>query len=173
VPLLLLLPLLFLALFAVWAVLLPLALWQRYRVGKARKRALRWVFTVNAWLLAASALFLFGSAAVLGFWVENALAWAAGGFACGLVAGLAGHALTRVEHAPDGIYFTPNRWIVLTLTLIVAARIAYGVVRAWQAWNSDDAGWWVQQGSLLAVAGLLVGYYLAYTLALRRRLPRR
>jgi len=42
-----------------------------------------------------------------------------------------------------------------------------------QAWVSDaHAAWLAQQGSVLAVGGLLLGHYLAYAWGLRWRLPR-
>lgn len=48
---LLLLPLLLLALVVAWFVLLPLSLRQRYRAGRARRRAQGWVLRINAWVL--------------------------------------------------------------------------------------------------------------------------
>ena len=44
---------------------------------------------------------------------------------------------------------------------------------ALQAWVSDiHAAWLAQQGSVLAVGGLLLGHYLAYAWGLRWRLRR-
>jgi hypothetical protein len=170
VPLLLLLPLLFVVLLVLWALLLPLALWQRYRLGRQRNRAVPWVVGFNAWAMLLSVLVFFFSSWIAGWWVSAALAYAAGGVAAGIVTGLAGLALTRFEHEPRRLYYTPNRWLVLGLTLLVAARIGYGMVRAWQAWNVDaHAAWFAQQGSVLAVGGLVLGYYLAYWWGLRRR----
>lgn len=170
-PLLLLLPLLLAVLLALWALLLPLALWQRYRLGKARNRAIPWVIGVNAWLMLLSAAVFFLSAWISSAWVHAALPYAAGGFAAGLAVGAAGLAATRFEREPRGMYFTPNRWIVLALTLVVAARIGYAVVRAWQVWrNAADTAWLAQQGSLLAVGGLVLGYYLMFWWGVRHRL---
>lgn len=172
-PLLLLLPLLLIVLLALWALLLPLALWQRYRLGKARRRLVAWVARLNVWLLLLSTSVYLASAWVLGYWIEAALTYALAGLATGWVVGLAGLALTRFEHEPHGLFYTPNRLLVLALTLVVAARIVYGVVRAWQAWQAEaDSTWLLHQGSVVAVAGLPLGYYLAYAWGLRRRLPR-
>lgn len=169
-PLLLLLPLLFVALLALWALLLPLALWQRYRLGKARNRAVPWVVGLNAWLLLLSAGVFFATAAISAWWVQAALPYAAAGFALGLAIGVGGLAATRFERGPRGLYYTPNRWIVLGLTLVVALRIGWSAVRAWQAWQDDaDPAWLAQQGSLLAVGGLVLGYYLTYWWGLRHR----
>ena len=168
---LLLLPLIVLALFALWALLLPVAIVQRYRLGKARRRAVGWALGLNGALLLVSTAVFFFSAWLMGYWIEMAVPFAAAGWLAGGVVGVAGVALTRVEHEPQASYFTPNRWLVLGLTLLVAARIAVGLLRAWQAWRVDaHAQWFAQQGSLLAVAGGLLGYYLAYNWGIRRRL---
>ena len=170
-PLLLLLPLAVLFFLLLWALLVPVGLWQRYRLGKARRRLVPWLVRINVWLLLLStAVFLF-SAWLVGFWVEAAMAFACAGLAGGLLVAIAGLALTRFEHEDGVQFYTPNRWIVLALTLIVAARIGYGVLRAWQAWQADSSAAWVsQQGSMMAVAGLVLGYYLTYGWGLRRRL---
>jgi hypothetical protein len=171
-PLLLLLvvPLLMLAL---WALLLPVALVQRYRSGRARRRAVRWAMGLNgALLLVSTALFVF-AAWVSGHWVDMAVPYAAAGWIAGALVGAIGVALTRVERGPDAVWFTPNRWLVLGLTLVVAARIGVGLVRAWQAWHTEaHVAWLAGQGSLLAVGGGLLGYYLAYNWGMRRRLFR-
>jgi uncharacterized membrane protein YidH (DUF202 family) len=171
-PLLLLLPLLVVALVVLWLLLLPLALWQRYRMGRARRRAVPWVAGLNAWSLLVSALVFVFSAWMAGYWVDAALPHAAVGLAAGLVLGFVGLALTRFEATQRGLYYTPNRWLVLALTLVVAARIAYGLFRMEQAWAADaHAAWLSQQGSVLAVGGLLLGHYLGYAWGLRRRIP--
>jgi len=170
-PLLLLLPLLVVALVALWALLLPIALLQRYRLGKARRRAVGWMVRLNAWLLLVSVAVFLLSAWLIGYWVDAALLHAGAGLGAGVLVGLAGVALTRFEREPRGLYYTPNRWLVLGLTLVVAARIAFGIWRAWQLWRVDAHAEWVsQQGGLLAVGGLLLGYYLAYGWGLRRHL---
>lgn len=169
-PLLLLLPLVVVFFLLLWAVLVPVALWQRYRLGKARRRIVPWLVRLNAWLLLTSTAFLIFSAWVVGFWVEAAVRFVFAGLAAGMIVGLLGLALTRFERAGDARFYTSNRWIVLALTLIVTARIGYGVVRAWQAWQADGASAWLsQQGSVMAVAGLVLGYYLAYGWGLARR----
>jgi hypothetical protein len=169
--LLLLVPVL---LFALWALLLPVALVQRYRTGRARRRAVRWAMGLNGALLLLSTAVFVASAWIAGHWVELAVPFAAAGWGVGAVLGLLGVALTRVEDAGDAVWFTPNRWLVLALTLVVAVRIGVGLLRAWQAWHADaHLAWLGQQGSLLAVGGGLLGYYLAYNWGMRRRLFRR
>lgn len=170
---LLLLPLLLVALVLLWLLLMPLALWQRYRLGRARRRAVAWVAALNAWSLLVSVLVFAFSAWVAGHWVDAALPHAASGLGAGVLLGLAGLAFTRFEATAHGLYYTPNRWLVLALTLVVAACIAYGLLRMHQAWAAQaQATWLAQQGSVLAVGGLLLGYYLAYAWGLRRRIRR-
>ena len=170
-PLLLLLPLLLFFFLLLWAVLVPIGLWQRYRLGKSRRRALPWLTRLNVWLLLISTGVFFFSAWIAGYWVDAALAFAAAGLVIGLLLGIVGLSLTVFQLEPAGLFFTPNRWIVLGLTLIVAARIGYGVVRAWQVWqDAADTAWLAQQGSLLAVGGLVLGYYVMFWWGVRRRL---
>ena len=64
---------------------------------------------------------------------------------------------------------------VLALTLLVVARIVMALVELWRYWRGTDSLVLLpvlEHASLFAVAGLLLGYYLAYAWGLRRRLPR-
>lgn len=168
-PLLLLIPLLLLVLLALWALLIPIGLIQRYRYGKARRRALPWAVALATALSLISLLLFFASAWVIGHWIDDAPVYAAAGLAAGCALGALGLGLTRFEDEARGLYYTPNRWLVLGLTLIVAARIVYGLWQGAQGWSGHGA-WLPRQGSLFAVGGLLLGYYQLYTLGLRRRL---
>ncbi|MGO1070232.1 DUF1453 domain-containing protein [Lysobacter sp. CA199] len=170
---LLLIPLALLILLALWALLIPIGLIQRYRYGKARRRALPWAVSLAAGLSFASLLLLFLSAWAIGHWVADAPTYAATGFLGGGVLGVIGLGLTRFEDEAKGLFYTPNRWLVLGLTLLVAARIVYGLWQTAHAWGDGHEDWLSRQGSLLAVGGLLLGYYQIYTLGLRRRLRRR
>ena len=170
---LLLLPLLVASLVLLWLLLWPLALWQRYRMGRARRRAVAWVAGLNAWSLLVSVLVFLLGAWLSGHWLEAALPYASAGVAAGAALGLLGLVLTRFEATPQGLYYTPNRWLVLALTAVVALRIAYGLYRMEQAWaTAAHSDWLAQQGSVLAVGGLLLGHYLAYAWGLRWRLRR-
>ena len=174
-PLLLLPPLLVLLLLLAWLLLLPLSLWQRYRFGKLRRRALPWLVKLNAWLLLASTL-LFGLGMLASeHWWPGALRHAALGLAAGMILGVAGLWLSRFERTPRGLYYTPNAWLSLLLTAIAAARIALGAIEIWRGWRGDAALAMLplfEHASLFAVAGLLLGHYLAYQWGLRWRLSR-
>lgn len=170
---LLLVPLVVLLLLLAWLLLLPLSLWQRYRFGKMRRRALPWLVKLNAWLLLVSAL-LFGlGMLVTEHWWPGALRHAAIGLGVGLPLGGVGLWLSRFERTPQGLYYTPNAWMALSLTLVVAARIVMGFVELWRRWQGDESLAMLPlfgHASLFAVAGLLIGYYLAYQWGLRLRL---
>lgn len=173
-PLLLVALLLFILLALAGVFLLSFAL--RYRAGTARRRGRRWVATTNVWMTSLSALFFLLFAALLSFWIGRVFPSALAGMGCGLVLGLLGLALTRWEANPDGLFYTPSRWLALFLTLAVAARIAYGWWRGLHPAGSSAGGNPFLTPSAmqlsLAVAGGLIGYYLAYAIGVRLRLRR-
>jgi len=153
--------------------LTPLMLVQRYRVGTARRRARFWSSTVNIiGMTFSSALFVAG-AAVASRWVPNALTQTIAAFAAGCLLGLIGLALSRWESAGGSLHYTPNRWLVLGLTLLVTARLAFGFWRSWQVWGAtpDYAAWAAAGAAASPAAGAVVlGHYLTYWLGVRRRL---
>ena len=156
--------------------LMPVSLVLRYRRGTARRRARGWVAGINAaGLLVSVTLFLF-VAAVTSFWIRDALPYAAGGLAIGCVLGAVGLWLTRWEPAPGSLYCTPNRPLVLTITLVVAARLIYGFWRGWHAWRArvDGTSWAADAGAAgaMAAGAVVLGYYLIYWMGVRRRINR-
>lgn len=166
----LVLPLALLALLLLWLLLLPVGLVLRYRSGRARQRAFGWVLTSNAWLLLGSAVVFLASAWGSSMWVPQALSWAALGLLAGMLLGVAGVWRTRFEISPDGFHYTPDRWLVLMLTGVVALRIGMAM---WQGMarlqGSGSAVWFVDADSLFGVGGLLLGYHLTNAWGLRRR----
>ena len=119
-----------------------------------------------------AACFLAG-AAVTAAWVPNAFGGAAAGVAAGTGLGVLGLLLTRWEPAAATLHYTPNRWLVLGVTVMVAARLLYGFWRSWTVAASGISGadvvlaFGIPQS--LAVGGAAVGYYLAYAWGVRRR----
>jgi hypothetical protein len=173
---LLVLALALLAILALFVLLLPLSLVQRYRLGKARRLARGWVVTTNLISLALSAAVFLAGAAITSVWVPRALLYSVLGLLAGCLLGLLGLAASRWEPGPAGLHYTPNRWLVLALTLLVSGRLAYGFWRGWQAWRQDpgDAGWLAAIGvaGSMAAGAVVLGYYLAYWAGLRRLLGR-
>ncbi|HEV8629201.1 MAG TPA: DUF1453 domain-containing protein [Thermoanaerobaculia bacterium] len=153
---------------------IPLSLLLRYRTGKARRLARSWVVTTNLVMLTISMLLFLAGAAFTSLWVPRALAYGLLGLAAGGVLGLLGLVATRWEPTPRGLFFTPNRWLVLLVTLLVTARVGYGIWRAWHTWHhaAGDVAWLDAFGvaESLAAGAVVLGYYLVYVLGVRRRL---
>jgi hypothetical protein len=171
-------PFVLLLLFVVLAViaLIPFSIVQRYRVGTSRRLARGWVATLNMLTLAFSSALVLAGAAVTSVWVPGALSYTSIGLAAGCVLGLLGLALSRWEATPRSLHYTPNRWLVLTITVVVTVRLLYGFWRAWHTWQSglDGASWLAASGAAgsMAAGTVVLGYYLTYWAGVRRRITR-
>ena len=156
--------------------LIPVAIVQRYRVGTSRQRGRRWLATVNVAGFTVSAVMFLAGAAVTSIWVPEAFTYSAAGLAGGCLLGIVGLKLTRWERAPGALHYTPNRWLVLAITLVVTGRLAYGVWRGWQTWRAgfEDTAWLAAAGvaGSMAAGAVVLGYYFAYWVGVRRRLKR-
>ena len=145
---------------------IPFLLVLRYRVGVARRPARRWIATMNVLSLLASAAFFLWVAALTNFWVPNAFRYSLIGFITGVLLGLLGLKLTRWEPTPRALFYTPNRWLVLLITVAVSARLLYGLWRIWHAWRTTgaDDSWLASAGiaGSMAVGALVLGYYFTY-----------
>jgi hypothetical protein len=172
VPILLLL-LAVLAAIVAAILLMPLSLVMRYRAGRARRQARGWVAALNIAVLALSVLLWLTATAATSLWVPSSLKYALAGLAIGALLGVVGLALTRWDAASGSLRFTPNAWMVLMITAVVTARIAYGAWRTWQAWDAgfDHTSSIVIDGvrGSLAAAGIVLGYYLTFWLGVWRR----
>jgi hypothetical protein len=172
VPLLIPLVIALFVIFVIFA--LPLSLVQRYRVGTARRLGRKWVVTLNLVMLFLSAGIFLWAAAVTGLWVPDAFKYSLLGFMGGGLLGLFGLTLTEWEETPRGLHYTPNRWLILVLTLAVTARLLYGLWRIWHAWrvSGPDTSWLAGAGvaGSLAVGAIVLGYYLTYSAGVRWRL---
>lgn len=164
-PLLLAIPLAVIVSLAVFAVLFPVSLLQRFRMGTARRQAHGWLLMVN--LVSAglsSVVFVVFALIAAAFW-PGAIGHAAFGWAFGLVLGVLALRLTRFERTPQGLFYRPNLWLVLGLAALLLGRLLAGLVQGWRsiwqgaAWPVDG---WLSHASLLGAAGVLLGYALAY-----------
>jgi hypothetical protein len=157
-------------------VLMPISLVQRYRVGTSRRQARGWIITLNLTAVTISTGIFLASAAVTNVWVPDAFRYAVTGLAAGSLVGIVGLWLTRWEHSARGLHYTPNRFLVLAITVIVSARIAYGFWRSWQAWRlaEGDVSWIAASGvaGSLAAGAVVLGYYVTYWVGVRRTLRR-
>jgi hypothetical protein len=158
-------------------VLLSLAL--RYRAGTARRQARRWVVSLNTWATSFSAVFFLSFTLLLSFWVGSAFRFALIGMGCGAILGLLGLAMTRWEGRPEGLFYTPSRWLAFLIIFAIAARVLYGWWRATQSGSGasalGDQHWLITASGTqlsLAVAAGLIGYYLVYSIGVRLLLGR-
>lgn len=172
-PLLVLLAVFVLAILAAIA-LMPLSLVQRYRMGTARRRARGLIASINLTGLAISAAVFLTTAALTNLWVPDALLYTAGGLIVGGVLGGLGLRLTRWEFGLDALHYTPNRPLVLGITLVVTARLLYGFWRGLDTWRAgaDGASWLAAAGiaGSMGAGALVLGYYLVYWIGVRRRI---
>ncbi len=172
---LLIIPLAFLILMALWVVLLPVSIWQRYRLGRSRRLARPWLVGFNAWFLLATVVVFLAINAIANVWFPHNLLQAFAGMLIGMLLGVLALWTSRYEWQPQGLFHTPNPWLILLLTLLVAGRIVLSVVQiarqgaAWWSGHALDADW---HAGIVALAGLLLGYALAYQWGLRHRLRR-
>ena len=169
---LLLIPLLLLAVLALWALLLPIALVQRYRLGKRQRRAWPWGVRANAWALLVSAGVFVAGAWLSSWWIQGAVPHALGGLALGVALGIVGLWTTRFEHRGGALHYTPNAALVLLLAVVVALRIGLGLWQLAAHWHKDGQlpTLLADHAGLFAAGGLLLGYALAYAWGLKRRL---
>jgi hypothetical protein len=125
--------LLFFVLLAVGGVVL-LSLALRYRAGTARRQGRRWIANLNFWMTSLSTVFFLSFTFLISFWLGTAFRFALIGMCFGAILGLLGLALTRWESQPEGLFYTPSRWLALLVTLAIAARFVYG----W--WHATHSG---------------------------------
>lgn len=171
-------PLLLLAILVVLATiaLMPLAIVQRFRTGTTRRPARGWVATLNLVAITLSVALFLAGALVTSRWIPEALAYTLAGLGAGCVLGLLGTALTRWEYAAGRLQYTPNRWLVLTITLVVTARVAYGFWRTWEAWRAsvENMAWIAASGVAGSMSGgaAVLGYYFIFWAGVRAGLRR-
>ena len=174
-PIILLGLLLFVLLAFGGVILLSLAV--RYRAGTARRQARRWIASLNVWVTSFSTVFFLSFTLLLSFWIGSAFRFALIGMACGSILGLVGLAVTRWESQPEGLFYTPSRWLAILIVLAIAARFVYGWWHATHAGSSPsgDQHWLITASGTqlsLAVAAGLIAYYLVYSIGVRLRLTR-
>lgn len=148
--------------------LLPLLAWRVYvrfrrMVGRQQlSRARPWI-----------TMTLFGVVVVLlayaGHTHLELLGWLAAGLTAGSLLALYGLRLTRFEPTPQGLFYTPNAYLGIGLSLLFLGRILYRVVQVYAIRTTAAPNVHFVQGPLtMAVVGVLAGYYIAYSLGLVR-----
>lgn len=158
-----------------WAVAAPLAAFIVYRrvrrnFGRQPLRSGRIAVRTVFLAIVAGLLLLAGMIGGMSMTGWGVLAGLAAGFAVGIV----GLRMTQFETVAGKHWFTPHPGIGLALTALMLGRLAYRffAVRATTAAvvASDASALANLQRSplTLAIAGLLIGYYLAYNIGLLR-----
>jgi len=157
-------------------VMLPLSIAMRFRASSTRRRAWGWLISLNLVASLLSLTVLLVTAAVSNGWIPNAFRYSLMGSAVGFACGFAGLASSRWEITPQGLHYTPNRWLILIITLVVTARIFYGFWRMWQAWQTTPAGqsWLAVSGAAgsMAAGAAVLGYYAIYWAGVQRKVRR-
>jgi MFS family permease len=154
-------------------VLLSLAL--RYRAATSRRQGRRWVATMNVWVTSFSAAFFLCFTFLISFWLGPTLRFALAGMGVGSLLGLIGLAVTRWETEPEGLFYTPSRWLALLVTMAIAARLVYGWWHATHPGVPGEQHWLLSASGTqtsVAIAAGLIGYYLVYAIGVRIRVTR-
>jgi hypothetical protein len=106
------------------------------------------------------------TAALSSVWIPGSFTYTSSGLALGCALGLVGLRLTRWESTPNTLHYTPNRWLVFSITFAVGLRLCFGVVRAWRLWHArHEVGSWFAEAGLagsMAAGAVVLGYYLMY-----------
>jgi hypothetical protein len=157
------------------ALMMPFILLQRYRMGTRRHLARPWVATLNVVAMVLSVVFFLLTATIANVWIPAVLISSLIGLAAGSALGVLGILVTRWEASMRALHYTPNRWLVLIVTLAVTLRVLYGFWRAWMtirtAPDESLVAAFGVAGSL-GVAAMVIGYYFAYSVGLRWRIAR-
>jgi hypothetical protein len=86
-----------------------------------------------------------------------------GGLVPGAALGLYGLHLTRFETTPEGRFYTPNPYMGVGLSMLLAGRLAYRILVLSGATAQPGTQPQLMQSPLtFFIFGLLAGYYMAY-----------
>ncbi|HEU4627526.1 MAG TPA: hypothetical protein VFS52_22415 [Steroidobacteraceae bacterium] len=148
------------------ALLVPLIgyrVYRRFRTNFGRQPVQTKRMVLRIVLLSAIATALL----VLSLSQVQLLGAAAIGLALGAIVGVVGLRLTAFEHTPEGSFYTPNRYIGVTVTTILVARLVYRffvVMPALQtpAVAGNPYAGYQQSPLTLAILMVMIGYYVCY-----------
>jgi len=92
------------------------------------------------------------------------------GLSVGSILGVWGVRMTGFERCEDALYYQPNRYLGVGLSVLLLARVIWRLVLGPE---HDSTGWtpteFARNPSTLLLYGLFSGHYLAYALGLRYR----
>jgi hypothetical protein len=152
------------------ALLLPFLAWRVYRrfhrnVGRQPLRRGRLLTGIV--VFAAISLLLLA----VTFSAPRLMGSLGGGLAAGVGLAFVGLRLTRFEIGEDRHFYTPNTYIGVALTLMLAGRILYRFSVLYFSGPAVPAGApaFMQSALTLAMIGLTAGYYIAYNFGVIRK----
>jgi cytochrome b561 len=154
----------------VFVALVPFIAWRlyaRYRKMVSRQHSRPWRHWAAA-IFFSSVLLLLAVTSLVHPMAEVALA---GGIAAGAVLSHFGLRSTRFEATPEGVYFTPNARIGITLIALLVARILYRfyeISTVQLAPRSSQMQDFTRSPLTLALVGMLLAYYIAYAIGILR-----
>ena len=147
------------------AFIIPIFIWSIYRrikrnVGRQRLRLWRVALSLTIFSLL---VFLFASAALATGHLKL-LAGLLAGMATGIPIAFWGLKLTRFEFTATGNYYTPNVYLGVGLSFLLAGRIIYRllVLNSGMPSIGNPPPQFMQSALTLYLFGLTAGYYLAY-----------
>jgi hypothetical protein len=91
-----------------------------------------------------------------------------GGAALGVALGVFGLRLTRFEHTPQGLFYTPSAHLGILLSVLLLLRIGYRMAQAYMASGTvtGPAPGNAQSPLTLLIFGAFAGYYVTYAIGL-------
>jgi hypothetical protein len=138
--------------------------YSRFRRMVGRQRLSR----VRPWITLA----IFSTVLVLLAYAARAhfdrLGWLAAGLTAGGLLAAYGLRLTRFEPTPQGLFYTPNAYLGIALSLLFLGRIVYRVAEVYAITTAakPTAPDFARSSLTLAVFGLIAGYYVTYAAGL-------
>jgi hypothetical protein len=147
--------------------LLPLVAWRiyiRFRRMVGRQRLSR----VRPWITLA----IFSIVLVLLAYAARAhverLGWLAAGLTAGGLLAAYGLRLTRFEPTPQGLFYTPNAYLGIALSLLFFGRLVYRVTEVYAISTAakPTPPAFASSPLTLATFGLIAGYYVTYAVGL-------
>ena len=92
------------------------------------------------------------------------------GVAVGIGLGVYGLRTTTFELVPEGFFYTPNAHVGIALSLLLTARVGYGLYLTWSGtsgFTSPPASF-VRTPQTLFIIGIVAGYFATYAAGLIR-----
>lgn len=145
--------------------LLPLLAWRVYMrfrrmVGRQRLSKARPWITLGIF----STVILFLAYAAHGH--AERLSWLAAGLPIGSCLGVYGLRITRFEPTPHGLFYTPNAYLGIAMSLLFVGRILYRLVEVYDIAAAHAKPAFLRSSPTLAIFGLIAGYYVVYAVGL-------